>query len=64
MTETRIDWRTSSYTNNGTCVEVADLPNGSRLVRDTKHGERGPVLRYTAAEWQAFIAGIKAGEFD
>lgn len=64
MTKTRIDWRTSSYTNNGTCVEVADLPNGSRLVRDTKHGERGRVLRYTAAEWQAFITGVKAGEFD
>lgn len=64
MTETRIDWRTSSYSNNGTCVEVADLPDDSRLVRDTKHGERGPVLMYTAAEWQAFIAGVKAGEFD
>lgn len=64
MTETRIDWRTSSYSNNGTCVEVADLPDDSRLVRDTKHGGRGPVLRYTAAEWQAFIAGVKAGEFD
>ena len=27
-------------------------------------GQDGPVLRYTAAEWQAFIAGVKAGEFD
>ena len=57
-------WRTSSYSNNGTCVEVADLPDGARLVRDTKNGTDGPVLRYTAAEWQAFIAGVKAGEFD
>lgn len=64
MTETRIDWRTSSYSNNGTCVEVADLADDSRLVRDTKHGGRGPVLRYTATEWQSFIAGVKAGEFD
>jgi Domain of unknown function (DUF397) len=22
------------------------------------------VLRFTRAEWQAFVAGIKAGEFD
>ena len=57
-------WRTSSFTDNQTCVEVADLPDGGRLVRDTKLGEASPVLRYTAAEWQAFIAGVKAGEFD
>jgi hypothetical protein len=57
-------WRTSSFTDNGTCVEVADLPDGGRLVRDTKLGEASPVLRYTAAEWRAFIAGVKAGEFD
>jgi predicted secreted Zn-dependent protease len=64
MTEPRIEWRTSSYSNNGTCVEVADLPDGGRLVRDTKLGVASPVLRYTAAEWRAFIAGVKAGEFD
>ncbi len=57
-------WRTSSYTDNQTCVEVADLPGGDRLVRDTKLGESSPVLRYTDAEWQAFVAGVKAGEFD
>jgi predicted secreted Zn-dependent protease len=64
MTEPRIEWRTSSYSNNGTCVEVADLPDGGRLVRDTKLGEASSVLRYTAAEWRAFIAGVKDGEFD
>jgi len=59
-----LHWRTSSFTDNGTCVEVAYLPAGDRLVRDTKLGEASPVLQYTAAEWQAFIAGVKAGEFD
>jgi hypothetical protein len=59
-----LHWRTSSFTDNGTCVEVADLPDGGRLVRDTKLGEASPVLRYTAAEWRAFIDGVKAGEFD
>jgi hypothetical protein len=62
--EAMTEWRTSSYSNNGTCVEVADLPDGGRLVRDTKLGEASPVLRYTAAEWRAFIAGVKAGKFD
>jgi hypothetical protein len=57
-------WRTSSFTDNETCVEVADLPGGDRLVRDTKLGETSPVLRFTASEWEAFISGVKAGEFD
>ena len=57
-------WRKSSYSDNSHCVEVADLPDGRRLVRDTKLGEDSPILRYTAAEWRAFIAGIKSGEFD
>jgi hypothetical protein len=61
---TDLRWRTSSFTDNGTCVEVADLPDGGRLVRDTKLGEASPVLQYTGAEWQAFIAGVKVGEFD
>lgn len=64
MTMVNIRWRISSFSNNGTCVEVGDMPDGRRLVRDTKDGEDGPVLSYTAAEWRAFIAGVKAGEFD
>jgi hypothetical protein len=58
-------WRTSSYSGaNGDCVEVADLPDSSRAVRDTKDCGRGPILLFTSSEWQAFIAGVKAGEFD
>ena len=61
-----VAWRTSSYSNGngGNCVEVADLPDGGRLVRDTKDHGNGPILRYTAAEWRAFVAGVKNGEFD
>jgi hypothetical protein len=33
-------------------------------VRDTKDGGHGPVHRYTAAEWRAFVAGVRNGEFD
>ncbi|MGW3023226.1 DUF397 domain-containing protein [Streptomyces sp. NPDC001221] len=57
-------WKTSSYTNgNGACVEVAVLPDGGRAVRDTKDRDGGTQL-YTPAEWTAFIAGVKDGEFD
>jgi len=33
------------------------------LMRDSKN-PGGPVLAFTEAEWRAFIAGVKDGEFD
>ncbi|MBL7498740.1 DUF397 domain-containing protein [Frankia sp. CNm7] len=57
-------WRKSTYSGgNGACVEVAALPDGGRAVRDSKDPD-GPALRFTAAEWAAFLAGIRDGEFD
>jgi hypothetical protein len=58
-------WRRSSYggSNGGACVETAILPDGSRAVRDSKDPD-GPKLTFAAADWLAFTAGIKAGEFD
>lgn len=59
-------WRKSSYSNGGggECVEVAQLPDGGRLVRDTKDHGRGPVLRFTADEWAAFTKRVKDGQLD
>jgi hypothetical protein len=59
-------WRKSSRSNGngGGCVEVSDLPDGGRLVRDTKDNGTGPILRFTKSEWEAFIEGAKDGEFD
>jgi len=48
---------------NGDCVEVASLPDGRIGVRDSKDAN-GPVLRFTAAEWKAFVGGVLGGEFD
>ena len=64
--ETTLRWRkaTASNGNGGACVEVADLPDGGRAVRDSKLGATSPVLRFTAAEWTAFLTGARAGEFD
>ena len=57
-------WRTSSLTSaNNICVEVADLPDGHRAVRDSKD-RSGPALTFPAAEWAAFIAGVRADDFD
>ncbi|MCK9923342.1 DUF397 domain-containing protein [Frankia sp. AgPm24] len=57
-------WRKSSYSsgNGGNCVEVADLPDGGRAVRHSKHPD-GDVLLFTGPEWVAFLAGARDGEF-
>jgi hypothetical protein len=56
-------WYKSSYTSGqGNCVEVAPLPGGA-AVRDSKD-PAGPVLRFSADAWRAFIAGVRDGEFD
>lgn len=57
-------WRTSSHSiANNMCVEVADLPDGHRAVRDSTD-RSGPALTFTTAEWAAFTAGVRTGEFD
>jgi hypothetical protein len=61
----RTAWAKSSHSDaNDNCVEVAPLPDGGMLVRDSKLGDASPVLRFTAAEWRAFVAGVRDGEFD
>jgi Domain of unknown function (DUF397) len=58
----RAVWRKSSRSGNGGCVEVATLKEHV-AVRDSKH-RHGPVLLFTAAEWAAFLGGVRDGEFD
>ena len=58
-----IEWRISSTCAAGDCVAVGRLPTGHVLVTDTKDPE-GPQLRFDASEWRAFVAGVRAGEFD
>jgi Domain of unknown function (DUF397) len=41
---------------------VADLGDG-RAVRDSKN-PTGAHLTFTATEWSAFTAGVRAGDFD
>jgi hypothetical protein len=58
-----LHWFTSSHSVAGhSCVEVA-FDGTDTLVRDTKDQGAGPVLRFTADEWQAFVDGAQDGEF-
>ncbi|WP_436526852.1 DUF397 domain-containing protein [Actinoplanes sp. HUAS TT8] len=58
-------WFKSSRSNDqNACVEVAFLDAGEVAVRDTKDQGRGPIMVFTAAEWDAFVGGVQDGEFD
>ena len=58
-----LDWVKSSFSgNNSNCVEVATLPDGRLAVRDSKN-EHGPALCFGSQGWDAFVAGVRAGEF-
>jgi hypothetical protein len=57
-------WIKSSLSyGNGNCVEVAGLADDVVMVRDSKN-VKGPILGFTPAEWDAFVGGVRNGEFD
>ncbi|WP_371782517.1 DUF397 domain-containing protein [Streptosporangium subroseum] len=57
-------WRKSTLSGDdgSNCVEVADLSGGRRAVRDSKD-HAGPALVFTPGEWDAFVNGVKNGDF-
>jgi hypothetical protein len=55
-------WRTSTRSQDTNCVEVA-YRAGEVRVRDTKNRE-ALVVTVAPEDWRAFIAGVKAGDFD
>lgn len=56
-----MDWIKSSYcASNGSCVQVGIDSDGWRWVRD----DAGEFITVEPDQWQAFIDGVKAGEFD
>jgi Domain of unknown function (DUF397) len=58
-----MEWYKSSYSSDvGNCVEIAQLPGGP-VVRDSKNPDDA-MLTFSHAEWAAFVAGIRGGQFD
>jgi hypothetical protein len=58
-------WRKSSFSQmNGNCLELSRLRPDGIGIRDTKDNGNGPLLIFTDAEFDAFLAGAKEGQFD
>ena len=58
----RAAWRKSARIGANGCVEVG-LVDDKIAVRDSKD-RQGPVLLFTAHEWEAFLGGARDGEFE
>ncbi len=58
----RAGWRKSARSTANGCVEVG-LVDDQIVVRDSKD-RQGPVLMFTANEWEAFLGGARDGEFE
>lgn len=54
-------WRTSSYSNQGNCVEVSRDEQGL-LARDSK-APNGGMLVFADKGASAFLAAVKAGQY-
>ena len=57
-----LTWTKSRASGNSGCVEVS-TDGAAVLVRDSKD-KGGPILTFTAHEWEVFLVGVRAGEFD
>jgi Domain of unknown function (DUF397) len=59
-----VRWRKSARSSaQGNCVELAQLSGSEVAIRNSRH-PGGPALVFTGAELDAFLAGVKDGEFD
>jgi hypothetical protein len=62
-----VAWHISTRSSGGgaECVEAGPVRDGSGRIA-VRHSRRpeGEIIFYTRAEWDAFVAGVKDGEFD
>lgn len=54
-------WKRSAHCESNACVEVA-IADENIFIRNSREPE-GSVLTFTRAEWDAFVTGVKNGEF-
>jgi hypothetical protein len=62
---TDLAWQKSSFSGTGTsndCLEVATAPDGRLRLRESD--QPVAVVTTVPAQWDVFVKGVKAGEFD
>jgi len=59
----RVRWRKSRHSSQAECVELAWLSGDAVGVRNSRD-PAGAVLHFTRGEMEAFVRGVKDGEFD
>ncbi|MFC7386873.1 DUF397 domain-containing protein [Sphaerisporangium rhizosphaerae] len=63
-----VAWHISTFSadgGGGDCVEAGPVLDGSgRVAVRHSHDPDGSVIVYTRAEWNAFVSGVRSGEFD
>ena len=57
-----VQWVKSSYSAQGSCVELTALPDGTIAMRNSRDPQ-GVALVFSRAEVEAFVQGAIAGEF-
>jgi predicted secreted Zn-dependent protease len=58
----RAAWQKSSYSHTNGCVEVTAV-EGRVAIRNSED-PHGKVLIFTKTQWQAFLDGVRNGEFN
>jgi len=56
--QSRAGWRKSTYSGNGNCIEIANRPARTVVVRDSAD-PNGPALAFTPGQWKAFTRAVK-----
>jgi hypothetical protein len=55
-------WRKSTASASENCIEVSFT--GEFVLMRHSRNPQGPVLSCSRSEWEAFLIGIRDGEFD
>ena len=58
-----LSWRVATKSQSMNCVEVARVDGSTFAFRNSRRPD-GEMVLYTEAEFDAFIDGVKRGEFD
>ncbi|WP_352302338.1 DUF397 domain-containing protein [Kineosporia sp. NBRC 101731] len=56
-------WRKSSFSGLNGCVQMASLPDGSVVLRDSKRPNLG-ILLCASSAWAALLEAGRSGELD